>query len=67
MNEKLFELAKKANIDMDLIGEEEGRIWYITEKTLTKYSELLIKECASQVSRQSEAFSILNHFRISDD
>jgi hypothetical protein len=37
----VIEMAKQADIEWDLIDEDEGRVWYITQAALERFAELV--------------------------
>jgi hypothetical protein len=58
MNKHILELAYKAGY---------GTRWTSTEQFdqfIEKFAQLIVRECADQVSRGSEASSILEHFGV---
>jgi len=56
MNERIRELANEAGL---LVHNPNG-----VPTKLEKFAELIVRECADQVSRRSEASSILEHFGV---
>ena len=39
--DEIIRMARKADIDLDLIDEDEGQIWYITFKGLERFAALV--------------------------
>ena len=39
--EQVIRMAREAGIDLDLIDEDEGQIWYITFKGLERFAALI--------------------------
>ena len=65
MNERIKELTKQADIDFDVSSDNYGvDTATVTPYDLEKFAELIVRECAEQVSRTTEADSILVHFGI---
>ena len=65
MNERIRELAEQAKGFVDLnqhVGGEKGCMVY-TYDGLEKFAELIVRECASKVTR-NEALNILEHFGV---
>ena len=40
--------------------------WHSESQLLADFTELIVRECADQVSRESEALSILEHFGVDE-
>ena len=59
MNARIQELEDQALEHPDLYS-------YDKERFLEIFAELIIRECANQVSRESEALSILEHFGVEE-
>jgi hypothetical protein len=57
MNERIQEMVYKLN-------KHVGVQWIHEDKL--KFAELIVKECADQVSRKSEAISILEYFGVEE-
>jgi len=64
------ELIKKLAVQADMWCEQNVSLHAGTPLYNTiweeKFSELIIRECAGQVSRTSEAISILEHFGLKE-
>ena len=72
MNERIKELMIKAIYDVDRIYDpidnplnEEVSKMYIPDCFAEKFAELIVRECASKVTR-NEALNILEHFGVEE-
>jgi hypothetical protein len=67
MNERILELAKQADlIQWDTLPSGARTPDHESVAKAMKFAESIIRECAEQVSRTTEADSILEHFGIEE-
>ena len=59
MNERIRELVRESHLDVYGLGKER----YKWEYTVEKFAELIVRECASKVTR-NEALNIFEHFGV---
>jgi hypothetical protein len=70
MNERIKELAEQAGLEFDDdLALEPEPIYYITQKELEKFAELIIKECADSATiNQYQSYTpghyVLKHFGV---
>jgi hypothetical protein len=70
MNERIKELAEQAGLEFDDdLALEPEPIYYITQKELEKFAELIIKECAdiatiNQYQSYTPGHYVLKHFGV---
>ena len=58
MNERIKELAEQAGLEFDEdLALESEPIYYITQKTLEKFAELIIRECANIGEMKEQGYS----------
>jgi hypothetical protein len=60
MNERIKELAEQAGLEFDDdLALEPEPIYYITQKELERFAELIVRECASicEINGQSYKYS----------
>ena len=61
MNERMYEL-----INQCFIGTTDGKLSELnTVANIEKFAELIVRECASKVTR-NEALNIFEHFGVED-
>ena len=72
MNERIKELAEQAGLEFDDdLALEPEPIYYITQKELEKFAELIIKECAviatiNQYQSYTPGHYVLKHFGVEE-
>jgi len=70
MNERIKQLAEQAGLEFDDdLALEPEPIYYITQKELEKFAELIIKECAdiatiNQYQSYTPGHYVLKHFGV---
>jgi hypothetical protein len=64
MNERFDEIVRQTRLYNQSVYDNGEGGWIVQTAELKKFAELLIRECAEQVSRTTEADSILVHFGI---
>lgn len=58
MNERIKELAEQAGLEFDEdLALESEPIYYITQKTLEKFAELIIRECSNIGEMKEQGYS----------
>ena len=58
MNERIKELAEQAGLEFDEdLALESEPIYYITQKTLEKLAELIIRECSNIGEMKEQGYS----------
>jgi len=71
MNERIKELAEQAGLEFDDFDDdlalEPEPIYFITQKSLEKFAELIVKECAdiatmNQYQSYTPGHYVLKHF-----
>ena len=63
MNERIQELAEQTGYIWHASGDPQ--IYEFTPEKLEKFAELIVRECASKVTR-NEALNILEHFGVEE-
>jgi hypothetical protein len=72
MNERIKELAEQASLEFDDdLALEPEPVYYITQKELEKFAELIIKECAdiatmNQYQSYTPGHYVLKHFGVEE-
>jgi hypothetical protein len=57
MNKRIKELVKQAGLEFDNDSALESEpIYYITQKDLEKFAELIVRECISQIENLSPGY-----------
>jgi hypothetical protein len=70
MNERIKQLAEQAGLEFDDdLALEPEPIYYITQKELERFAELIIKECAeiatiNQYQSYTPCHYVLKHFGV---
>ncbi len=73
MNERIKELAEQAGLEFDEFDDdlalEPEPIYFITQKSLEKFAELIVKECAdiatmNQYQSYTPGHYVLKHFEV---
>ena len=58
MNERIKELAEQAGLEFDEdLALESEPIYYITQKTLEKFAELIVRECSNIGEMKEQGYS----------
>ena len=54
--EDVVRMARKAGIEWDLIDEDEGQIWYITQADLERFANLVCSEEREECAKLCDAY-----------